>query len=271
MLRVDIYNMSRHNGAKVIIHDFNTKSKNDDSQLIELRPEYSTWQKQLNLYLDQGLANTDLKIQHHLSVFIAQHTDKKVMYHFCKRIFDFLFATCALILMSPLLLIVSLVVKLDSNGPIFFKQLRIGYRGNAFWIFKFRTMYMDTPTFSPGKTPLSTVMAPIHTTRFGQVIRNWKIDELPQLYNVIKGEMSIVGPRPLPVEESACTPAKHYLRFASRPGLTGLWQANHPNTISGELKIKLDADYVRLQSMKLDLSLILKTLSTILKNRKHYK
>src|SRR5699024_7888772 len=142
------------------------------------------------------------------------------MYPYAKRIFDFMSSVTILILLSPLLLLVALCIKLDSKGPVFFRQERIGIHKKPFIIYKFRTMYLKTPK----NVPTAMLLSPEkHITRVGKWIRKTSIDELPQLFNILKGQMSIVGPRPVIAAEAKLIQARTKLGvYSILPGVTGL-------------------------------------------------
>ena len=175
-----------------------------------------------------------------------------------KRIFDFVFSSCALIV-SPLILIpVAIGIKLTSPGPIFFKQKRTGYRGKEFVCYKFRTMKVNNLSDS-----LQASKNDPRKTRFGDFLRRSSIDELPQFFNVWRGDMSIVGNRPLPLYEAELlTNDEDALRFMAPAGLTGLWQVEkrgENGRLSAEERKQLDIKYARTYSLWLNIKIIFKT------------
>jgi exopolysaccharide biosynthesis polyprenyl glycosylphosphotransferase len=202
-----------------------------------------------------------------------------------KRGLDILGAVAASILFSPIMLITAVAIKTTSRGPIIFKQTRLGYGGSPFVFYKFRSMAVDaddgihrayTEQFisgrtpgqneQPGVTPLFKMAADPRVTRVGEFIRKTSIDELPQLLNVLKGEMSLVGPRPpLPYEVEGYQPW-HLRRILDvRPGMTGLWQVQGRSTTSFDDMVRLDLYYVDHWSIWLDLKILLKTASAVIK------
>jgi len=165
-------------------------------------------------------------------------------------------------------LIAALAVKLESRGPVFYKQLRMGLNGVPFWDFKFRTMYEGSETKKPKGIPLFKYEDDPRVTRVGRVLRRRKLDEIPQLLNVIRGEMSVVGPRPLSLSDSLSIPRKYFSRFSTPPGITGLWQVRRPFTNVSNLKLALDCLYAKKQSTWLDTVIIFATISVMLKGER---
>ncbi|MBS4957626.1 MAG: sugar transferase [Clostridium celatum] len=179
-----------------------------------------------------------------------------------KRAFDFIMSLLGIILLSPVILVLVVLVKLTSKGPILFKQKRIGKDNKEFYIYKFRTMRVDTPNVATHllENPEQYI------TSVGKFMRKTSLDELPQLFNIIKGEMSIVGPRPalynqLDLKEKRTKCGIHKLL----PGLTGWAQINGRDEIPLELKVKLDKEYLDKMSFALDLKIIFLTLFKVLK------
>jgi exopolysaccharide biosynthesis polyprenyl glycosylphosphotransferase len=183
-----------------------------------------------------------------------------------KRLMDVTLATCALTVVAPFLLLVALAIKLDSRGPVFFRQERMGRAGKPFRIFKFRSMTADAwrqrdmvagcnevdgPLFKMEKDP--------RVTRVGAFIRRTSIDELPQLINVVRGEMSLVGPRPLPTEESDRIDGAALARLDVNPGITGLWQVCGRSDLTYDDLQHLDSVYVRSWSLRWDLRIMAQT------------
>lgn len=194
-----------------------------------------------------------------------------------KRVFDIVLAAIVLIICAPLLLIVALLVKVDGPGPVLFRQPRVGRGGVHFQIVKFRTMEPDAEArvedlrrFNEGAGPLFKMRADPRVTRVGRVLRKWSIDELPQLLNVLRGEMSLVGPRPgLPIEIDAYEAHAHR-RLAVLPGMTGLWQISGRSDLDWEGGLALDLDYVDDCSLLRDLEILVKTVPRVLGSRGAY-
>ena len=176
-----------------------------------------------------------------------------------KRLFDFVIASLLVILLSPVFVIVLLAVSIFLGQPVFFRQQRPGLHGRAFLLYKFSTMTNDrdaTGMLLPDDARL---------TRFGRLLRRLSLDELPQLYNVLKGDMSLVGPRPLLMEYLPLYTAEQSRRHDVRPGITGWAQVNGRNAIGWEEKFKLDVWYVDHQTFMLDMKILWLTLLKVLR------
>lgn len=180
-----------------------------------------------------------------------------------KRIFDFIMSLLAIICLSPIIIIVSLIIKLTSEGPILFRQRRIGKDNKEFNIYKFRTMRVDTPNVATHllENPEQYI------TSIGKFMRKTSLDELPQLFNILKGEMSIVGPRPalynqLDLRDMRTKVGVHKLV----PGLTGWAQINGRDEIPLDLKVSLDKEYLDRKSFWLDIKIIFLTVVKVLKS-----
>jgi exopolysaccharide biosynthesis polyprenyl glycosylphosphotransferase len=183
-----------------------------------------------------------------------------------KRLMDITFATCALVISAPVLLITALAIKLDTPGPVFFRQERMGRAGKPFQIFKFRSMIDDAWEHRDAVARLNQVDGPLfkmendpRVTRVGAFIRRTSIDELPQLINVVRGEMSLVGPRPLPTEESDRIDGAALTRVDVKPGITGLWQVCGRSDLTYADLQHLDSAYVRSWSLMWDLRIMAQT------------
>jgi exopolysaccharide biosynthesis polyprenyl glycosylphosphotransferase len=183
-----------------------------------------------------------------------------------KRLIDMTLATCALIAAAPVLLVIAAAIKLDSPGPVFFRQERIGRGGGPFSIFKFRSMTADAWQQRNTVAQLNEVDGPLfkmandpRVTRVGAFIRKTSLDELPQLINVVRGEMSLVGPRPLPAEESDRIDGAGLARLDVKPGITGLWQVCGRSDLTYADLQHLDSVYVRSWSLMWDVRIIAKT------------
>jgi lipopolysaccharide/colanic/teichoic acid biosynthesis glycosyltransferase len=214
------------------------------------------------------------------------------MYFVCKRAMDVVLAALSLPLLLPLMLIVALLIKADSPGPVFFVQKRIGVNRRikggrttwelyAFSFYKFRSMVNDAdPTphqvyfenfrFGCVKgdqwTPFK-LTKDSRLTRVGTILRRTSLDELPQLINVLKGEMSLVGPRPALPYEVALYDEAHFERFQARPGITGWWQATARSRVGFEEMIQMDIDYARRAGFLFDLEILLLTIPAVLSCR----
>ncbi len=190
-----------------------------------------------------------------------------------KRMFDWSLALCLLVLLSPLFLITSLLVKLTSPGSTLFVQERVGFHKRRFQLYKFRTMVTDAEQRLPELEHLNELSGPVFksrkdplVTRIGSFLRKTSIDELPQLINVLKGDMSLVGPRPLPVRDvNGFGRDWHRRRFSVRPGITCLWQIDGRNEVPFEKWMDLDMQYIDHWSLWLDLKILVKTIPVVLK------
>lgn len=185
-----------------------------------------------------------------------------------KRIFDFLVALIGLILLSPLFLIVAILIKLDSKGPVFFRYERIGREGRPFYPLKFRTMKEGAIKEGLG---YKIVKNDERITKIGRFLREWSIDELPQLINVLKGEMSLVGPRPTFRYQVEKYNDFQKQRLLVKPGITGWAQVHGRNLLSWEERIKYDVWYIENWSLWLDFKILLKTFIVILLKKGVYR
>jgi exopolysaccharide biosynthesis polyprenyl glycosylphosphotransferase len=196
-----------------------------------------------------------------------------------KRTMDLLGATLFLTFSFPIYIAIAIAIKLDSPGPVFFKQTRIGLHGKPFQLWKFRTMRADAEKLQKELETLNETKDGIlfkikddpRITRVGKFLRRYSLDELPQLFNVLRGEMSLVGPRPLPVRDVDKFSEHHFIRHEVLPGITGLWQVSGRSNITDfEQVISLDLTYIENWSLKLDLEILLKTFMVILQKQGAY-
>ncbi|EOU1491542.1 sugar transferase [Clostridium perfringens] len=180
-----------------------------------------------------------------------------------KRVFDFSMSLIAIIVFSPIIIIISLLVKLTSKGPIFFKQRRIGKNNEEFNILKFRTMRVDTPNVATHLLKDPSVFI----TPLGKFLRKTSLDELPQLINILKGEMSIVGPRPALYNQYDLRDMRTEVGVHKLvPGLTGWAQINGRDEIPLEEKVALDKEYMNMQNFWLDIKIIFMTVFKVAKS-----
>ncbi len=189
-----------------------------------------------------------------------------------KRIIDFFGSLIGIIVLSPVLVIVALIIKLTSKGTVFFLQSRLGLNGNTFKIIKFRTMVMDAEKKGDGLFVYGTNDNRI--TGIGKILRKTSLDEIPQLLNVVMGDMSLVGPRPpvtyFPYDGYENYPEWAKKRFKMRPGITGLAQVRTRTTVPWDERIKIDNEYVDKFDLLLDLKIIFKTFAVVLKSKNIY-
>jgi exopolysaccharide biosynthesis polyprenyl glycosylphosphotransferase len=190
-----------------------------------------------------------------------------------KRVLDFCLALAALVVVSPILVLVAALIKITSPGPIFFTQKRIGQNKRKFTIYKFRSMAVDAENQMRQLEHLNELSGPVfkikrdpRITPVGKFLRQTSIDELPQLINVLKGDMSLVGPRPMSVRDyELFSEDWHRRRFSVRPGITCLWQVNGRNSIPFEKWMELDMQYIDKWSLWLDFKILAKTIPAVLR------
>jgi lipopolysaccharide/colanic/teichoic acid biosynthesis glycosyltransferase len=189
-------------------------------------------------------------------------------YLYVKRSFDFLVVAIGLITLAPIFIVISILIKLESLGPAIFKQKRAGKNGKIFTFYKFRSMYTDcdetvhqhfVQQVMSGEIHMSKLQKDPRITKVGRFLRKGAIDELPQIINVLKGDMSLVGPRPHPLYEVENYKDWHRKRLTVLPGITGLWQINKRNSMSYDQAIQMDLDYIENMSFLLDIKILLKT------------
>lgn len=180
-----------------------------------------------------------------------------------KRFFDFLFSLLALIILSPVILVLSLLVLVSSGSPVIFRQERVGYGNRLFTIYKFRTMkdgMRQTRTEDLTEEEIENDI-----TFIGKILRKLSLDELPQLYNILKGDMSFVGPRPLiPQEDEIRALREKYNVYSVRPGITGWAQVNGRDFISDEQKAMLDKEYIENRTILMDIKIMFRTVWVVL-------
>ncbi len=194
-----------------------------------------------------------------------------------KRIFDIIVSLIGIVLLIPFFIIISAAIKLDSHGPVFFIQERSGYKGRIFKMYKFRSMVTDAEDkfeLLEERNEVQGCMFKMRNdpriTEFGKFIRKTSIDELPQLLNVLMGDMSIVGPRPPIVREVLKYNAWHNLRLSVKPGLTGLWQISGRNRLGFEEMVRLDLKYIRERNFIYDFKIIIKTIPVLFGDKQAY-
>ncbi len=193
---------------------------------------------------------------------------------FVKYTFDFIASLILLILLFPLFVVIALLIKLTSRGPVFFVQDRRGLYGRIFKMYKFRTMYDGADNLRKKLKNLNEMSGPVfkisndpRVTRIGKILRRTSLDELPQLINVLKGEMSLVGPRPLLIEEVSQIRGELRRRLSMKPGITCIWQISGRNDIDFEDWMKMDLEYVDNWSLKLDFKILLKTIPAVISGK----
>lgn len=184
-----------------------------------------------------------------------------------KRTVDVLVSFVTLAILSPLLILVAASIRIGSAGPIFFRQARLGKKGIPFEILKFRTMFVNTTDVRNPDGSAYTSAADARVTPIGRLLRSSSLDELPQLWNVLKGEMSLVGPRPDQVDQLRFYKPSELWKLEAIPGITGMAQIQGRNTISWERRKQIDVEYIRNWSLAVDCKLLLLTIPYVLLGR----
>ncbi len=226
--------------------------------------------------------------QHTYGLIVSEGNIGKHMYFILKRLFDILAALSLIIIVAPVMVLIAIIIVIDDPGSPFFIQKRVGARrvrraGMTVWrpvnfdFYKFRSMYLNTDDTLHRKfieewqknqeadDKEQKLMDDPRITRVGKFIRRTSLDELPQLFNVLKGDMSLVGPRPVPVYEVEGYEPKHWERVASVPGITGYWQIAGRGRSTFDEQIQMDIDYIHQQSLAFDIEILLKTPKVVLR------
>ena len=234
---------------------------NDDSNTIN--PPHVNWKKDDERGADSKDSDSgdDSLVKMTKYAFVKPHPTP-----WWKRAIDIVGAGTGLLMLSPIFLVAAIGIKLSSKGPVFFRQMREGKNGRQFGILKFRTMVTDAEAKQAELLALSEQDGPAfkltndpRVTKIGRYLRKSCVDELPQLYNVLIGEMSLVGPRPLPVHESFGCKARHRARLTVLPGLTCTWQAHGGRDVKFDDWMRMDLDYIENRGFWYDLKLIFET------------
>ena len=184
-----------------------------------------------------------------------------------KRLFDIVLSLSAIVLLLPVFVVISIAIKLSGKGPTIFRQERAGKNGKPFVFYKFRTMRVDVEPF--GSSP-KTGDDP-RLTRVGKLLREYSLDELPQLFNILKGDMSFIGPRPLYVSQMAEWDERQKKRLLVKPGLTGLAQISGRGQLTREEKLELDVKYVETAGFLTDIKIILATIAQVFGRKNIYE
>src|SRR5947199_843262 len=194
-----------------------------------------------------------------------------------KRTFDLVVATISLILLAPVLLAIGAAIRFGSRGPVIYRSIRPGIAGRPFYCFKFRTMREHSDQVQADLEPLNEQSGALfkirndpRLTRIGRFLRRYSLDELPQLVNVVRGEMSLVGPRPLPVRDFERLEEWHKKRYRVLPGMTGLWQVSGRSELDFDDLVRLDFIYLERWSVSLDIVILLKTIPAVFGRRGAY-
>lgn len=184
-----------------------------------------------------------------------------------KRAIDVVFSSMALLLLSPLFLLIAIAIRFDSKGRVFFRQKRLARGGVPFTLYKFRTMFENAPDFRNADGSTFNSPCDVRVTRIGRILRRTSLDELPQLCNILAGDMSLVGPRPDLVDQARFYSGDEWRRNLVKPGITGLAQTHGRNSICWATRKQMDLKYVASQSFLLDLKILLRTIPCVLRSR----
>jgi len=227
--------------------------------------------------LDIGVDRTSIRVIDGLPMLQVGHARLRGTRRVIKGAFDFVMAALGLVVLSPLMVAIAIIIRVTSPGPALFRQVRVGRNGRVFKIVKFRTMYTDAEARLPELAKLNEhdgllfkMRNDPRVTRIGAFLRRYSIDELPQLINVLRGEMSLVGPRPPLPSEVALYPLDMRRRLAVKPGLTGLWQVSGRADLPWEEVVRLDLRYVEAWSLTLDLVILLRTVTAVFRSSGAY-
>ncbi len=245
-------------GAKLIQHNQDPKSQRMLEMFAERRFQRNRANQRLRFALALWIIRTKL---------VAR----------LKRVLDVTVAIIAIVLTAPIMLITAILIKLESPGPVIFKQVRVGKDGEHFYCYKFRSMYIDAEqrlrelqAKNEADGPVFKIKRDPRVTRVGRVIRKLSIDELPQLFNVLKGEMSLVGPRPALPSEVAKYTYEQIGRLHAIPGITGLQQVSGRSDLDFKRWVELDLQYIAEQSIWKDIEILLRTIPAVLLGRGAY-
>jgi exopolysaccharide biosynthesis polyprenyl glycosylphosphotransferase len=222
-------------------------------------------------FFPHNIARTHLEELDGIPLLTFSTTPKNEFELKFRRALDFAGSLVLIVGLFPVFLLIILLIRLDSRGPALYKQIRCGINGRKFWFYKFRSMVVGAENLKKDLAPHNIMNGPVfkmerdpRITRVGRFLRKTSLDELPQLFNVLRGDMSFVGPRPLPAEEVAQFKGWQRRRLSMKPGITGLWQVSGRNLIDFEDWMKLDLEYIDNWSLWLDFKILLKTIPSIL-------
>ncbi len=239
-------------------------------QAILKLPALVNWLKSGSL--PDSLSDTSLRLE--IAFLVRSSGWMYRVQQVAKRLFDVVAASLGLLAISPLLLMIAMLVQFTSSGPVLYKSARIGKNYKTFYMYKFRTMTTDADAQRDTLREQANLQGELfkiendpRVTSVGKFLRALSLDELPQLLNVIRGEMSLVGPRPLPPDESELFEEPYTLRFQVYPGITGMWQVSGRSNLKFEQLCKLEMNYVTRWSILTDLKILFQTIPAVLCSR----
>jgi exopolysaccharide biosynthesis polyprenyl glycosylphosphotransferase len=270
----DIVDVIKRNGVSRVILAFSRSSHESVLDVIRNAGLRDVHLSIVPRYFEIIAANVGIGDVEGISVIELPEAGLSRLARVTKRLFDLVLTVPGVLVLSPLLIIVAIAIKLDSRGPVFFRQARMGRHNKQFRIIKFRTMVADAESrrdelldSNESTGPLFKIKSDPRVTRVGAVLRRYSLDELPQLLNVLKGEMSLVGPRPFVIQEDIEIDGWARRRLDLTPGMTGLWQVLGRNDIGYDEMVKLDYLYVTNWSLWWDIKLLLRTIPIVVGRR----
>ncbi|MCL2328208.1 MAG: sugar transferase [Bacteroidetes bacterium] len=265
----DISDLSEYitkNAIHEVVYVNNSIDIKQITPLIHLCLEIGVTFKLSSLFLEIARAKGTEQYIGNNHVFSFQNTPSDYAALYMKKIFDFMFSLCALLLLSPILIGIAIAVKVTSKGPVLFKQTRVGLQRKEFKVWKFRTMIInaedklkDLQQLNEQDGPVFKIANDPRITKIGKFLRKTSLDELPQFFNVLKGDMSIVGPRPPIPAEVEQYERWQLRRLSVKPGITCIWQVHGRNQVSFKEWMKMDLQYIDTWSFRLDMLLIIQT------------
>ncbi|MBA2536964.1 MAG: exopolysaccharide biosynthesis polyprenyl glycosylphosphotransferase [Actinobacteria bacterium] len=224
----------------------------------------------------RGMFGTAVRLNHVADLPVVEYNTWDVSRStlLLKRVLDVAVSSVALLLCTPVLLLAALAIRLDTSGPVFFTQRRAGLGGHPFWMYKFRTMVVDAEdrlgtlvSIDELRDPMFKLQNDPRVTRVGRLLRRTSIDELPQLLNVLKGDMSLVGPRPEQVELVECYAPEHRFRLSVKPGVTGPMQVSGRGQLTFEERLAVEREYIENLSLGRDIRILAMTIAPLVSGR----
>lgn len=232
------------------------------------------------LRLEEQIESDNLEVSHFEGVTALRIIESSItgIDFLTKRIADITISFVLLIVFGLPMLIIALLIRIDSPGDVFYRQTRVGLKGNHFKVWKFRTMVQNASQLQQQLEARNEVDGGVlfkmkndpRITRIGKILRKYSLDELPQIFNVLRGEMSLVGPRPLPIRDVERFAPEHFFRHEVLPGITGLWQVCGRSDTDSQNLFNLDLEYIENWSLALDLKILLRTVEVVLKSKGAY-